>query len=47
MEHYSAKHYDGSPVSLMIYVEDVDSAAKNAVAIISKPTGGHPFSPFG
>lgn len=29
---YSAKHYKGSPMSLMIYVEDVDSAAKNVVA---------------
>jgi PhnB protein len=32
MGYYSAKHYNGSPVSLMIYVEDVDSAAKTAVA---------------
>jgi PhnB protein len=32
MGTHSAKHYNGSPVSLMIYVEDVDSAAKNVVA---------------
>jgi PhnB protein len=44
MEHYSAKHYDGSPVSLMIYVEDVDSAAKDAVAAgaeIYRPVHNH------
>lgn len=29
---YSAKHFNGSPVSLMLYVEDVDSAAQRAVA---------------
>lgn len=30
MGYYGAKHYNGSPVSLMIYVEDVDSAARTA-----------------
>jgi PhnB protein len=29
---YSAKHYKGSPVSLMIYVEDVDASTQKAVA---------------
>jgi PhnB protein len=32
MGTYSAKHYNGSPVSLVLYVEDVDSAAKNVVS---------------
>jgi PhnB protein len=32
MEAHSAQHYGGSPVSLMLYVEDVDSSAKKAVA---------------
>ncbi|HEY4045484.1 MAG TPA: VOC family protein [Acidobacteriaceae bacterium] len=32
MGTHSAKHYNGSPVSLVLYVEDVDSAAKNVVA---------------
>jgi PhnB protein len=32
MEAYSPKHYKGSPVSLMLYVEDVDSFAKKATA---------------
>jgi PhnB protein len=31
-EHHSAKHYGGSPVSLHVYVEDVDSIANQAVA---------------
>jgi PhnB protein len=37
---YSAKHYGGSPTSLMLYVEDVDTSAKQAVAAgatIKKP----------
>jgi PhnB protein len=29
---YSAKHYKGSPISLMIYVEDVDAFTQKAVA---------------
>ncbi len=29
---HSAKHYQGSPVSLMLYVEDVDASAERAVA---------------
>ena len=29
---YSAKHYQGSPISLMIYVEDVDAFTQKAVA---------------
>ena len=31
-EAYSAKHYKGSPMSLMLYVEDVDAFAEKAVA---------------
>lgn len=29
---YSAKHYTGSPIGLMFYVEDADASAKQAVA---------------
>ena len=29
---YSAKHYKGSPISLMIYVEDADAFTQKAVA---------------
>jgi PhnB protein len=29
---YSAEHYKGSPISLMIYVENVDAFTQNAVA---------------
>jgi PhnB protein len=32
MEAYSPRHYKGSPVSLMLYVEDVDSFAKKVTA---------------
>ena len=32
MQAYSAKHYNGSPISLMLYVEDVDASAERAVA---------------
>jgi PhnB protein len=32
VDAYSAKHYQGSPISLMIYVEDVDAFAQKAVA---------------
>jgi PhnB protein len=32
MQTYSAKHYKGSPVSLMLYVDDVDALAEKAVA---------------
>lgn len=32
MQTYSAKHYNGSPISLMVYVEDVDASAEQAVA---------------
>ncbi len=32
MQAYSAKHYNGSPISLMVYVEDVDASAERAVA---------------
>lgn len=31
-EAYGPKHYKGSPISLVIYVENVDSAAEKAVA---------------
>jgi PhnB protein len=30
MEAYSPRHYKGSPISLMLYVDDVDSFAKKA-----------------
>jgi PhnB protein len=29
---YSAKHYNGSPISLLVYVEDVDVSAEQMVA---------------
>jgi PhnB protein len=29
---FSAKHYNGSPVSLLIYVDDVDAFSQKAVA---------------
>lgn len=29
---HSAKHYQGSPISLLIYLDDVDAAAQRAVA---------------
>jgi PhnB protein len=32
MDAYGPKHHNGSPVSLMLYVDDVDSFTKNAVA---------------
>jgi PhnB protein len=32
VDAYSPKHYKGSPISLMIYVEDVDSFSQKAVA---------------
>jgi PhnB protein len=32
MDAYGPKHHDGSPVSLMFYVDDVDTFTKNAVA---------------
>jgi PhnB protein len=32
MDAYGPKHHNGSPVSLMLYVNDVDSFTKNAVA---------------
>ena len=32
MDAYGPKHHNGSPVSLMLYVEDVDSFTKKAVA---------------
>lgn len=31
-EAYSPKHYKGSPISLMVYVENVDSVAEKVVA---------------
>jgi PhnB protein len=33
---YGPKHYNGSPVSLMLYVEDVDNFTKKAVAAGAK-----------
>jgi PhnB protein len=36
VEAYSPQHYHGSPISLMIYVEDVDSFAKKALAAGAK-----------
>jgi PhnB protein len=32
MDAYGPKHHNGSPVSLMLYVDDVDSFTKKAVA---------------
>ena len=32
VDAYSPKHYKGSPISLMIYVDDVDSFSQKAVA---------------
>jgi PhnB protein len=32
VDAYGPKHYKGSPISLMIYVEDVDSFSQKAVA---------------
>jgi PhnB protein len=36
MDAYGPKHHNGSPVSLMLYVEDVDSFTKKAVAAGAK-----------
>src|ERR1700679_1043998 len=36
MDAYGPKHHNGSPVSLMLYVEDVDSFSKKAVAAGAK-----------
>jgi PhnB protein len=36
MEAYGPKRHNGSPVSLMLYVEDVDSFSKKAVAAGAK-----------
>ena len=36
MDAYGPKHHNGSPVSLMLYVEDVDSFTNNAVAAGAK-----------
>jgi PhnB protein len=36
MDAYGPKHHNGSPVSLMLYVEDVDSFTKKAVAAGTK-----------
>jgi PhnB protein len=35
-DSYGPKHYNGSPISLMLYVEDVDAFAKKAVAAGAK-----------
>jgi PhnB protein len=32
MDAYGPKHHNGSPVSLMLYVDDVDAFTKKAVA---------------
>lgn len=32
MEAYGPRHYKGSPISLLVYVEDVDATAEKAVA---------------
>jgi PhnB protein len=32
MDAYGPKHHNGSPISLMLYVDDVDSFSKKAVA---------------
>ncbi len=36
MDAYSPKHHNGSPVSLMLYVDDVDTFTKEAVAAGAK-----------
>ena len=36
MDAYGPQHHNGSPVSLMLYVEDVDSFTKKAVAAGAK-----------
>jgi PhnB protein len=36
MDAYGPKHHNGSPVSLMLYVEEVDSFARKAVAAGAK-----------
>ena len=36
MDAYGPKHHNGSPVSLMLYVDDVDSFTKEAVAAGAK-----------
>lgn len=33
MDFYGPKHHNGSPVSLMLYVEDVDAFTKKAIAM--------------
>jgi PhnB protein len=33
MDFFGPKHHNGSPISLMLYVDDVDAFTKNAVAM--------------
>jgi PhnB protein len=36
IDAYGPKHHNGSPVSLMLYVDDVDSFTKNAITLGAK-----------
>jgi PhnB protein len=36
MDFYGPKHHNGSPVSLMLYVDDVDAFTKKAIAAGAK-----------